>query len=153
MRISALAEYEPPLCGEAEEYRWVTPAPRLAPVLVAAPSPALGREALGRMFGLVLEAMDGRRPVVQLRGVMSASVYEAMVTRVRSAAGWTHRLGSLRACWVSGEVVEVSATVRVWRRGREAGWRAVAVVGRVELRESGWIFTYFRVLAPSRASI
>ncbi|WP_133794145.1 Rv3235 family protein [Actinokineospora alba] len=151
MRISALAEYEPPLCGEAEENRWITPAPRLVSVVaVPSPTPGLGREALGRMFGLVLEALDGRRPVAQLRGTMSAGVYEAMVTRVRSSSGWTHRLASLRSCAVSESVVEVSATVRVFRRG--APWRAVAVVGRVELREEGWVFTYLRVITPASSA-
>ncbi|MGH3858738.1 Rv3235 family protein [Actinokineospora sp.] len=149
MRISALAEYEPPLCGEAEENRWITPAPRVVSVVpVPSPDPGLGREALGRMFGLVVEALDGRRPVAQLRGAMSAAVYEAMVTRVRSGSGWTHRLASVRSCAVSEEAVEVSATVRVFRRGRESAWRALAVVGRVELRNEAWIFTYLRVITP-----
>ncbi|MBC6448375.1 Rv3235 family protein [Actinokineospora xionganensis] len=151
MRISALAEYEPPLCGEAEENRWITPAPRLVSVgAVRAPAPGLGQESLSRMFGLVLEALDGRRPVAQLRGAMSAGVYEAMVTRVRSASGWTHRLASLRSCAVSGAVVEASATVRVWRRG--SPWRAVAVVARVELSAHGWVFTYLRVITPASSA-
>ncbi|WP_436494707.1 Rv3235 family protein [Actinokineospora sp. HUAS TT18] len=140
MRAHVLAEYEPPLLGEAEELRWRTPPPRPpAPVPLVPYDAGPSRADLTRLFGLVLEAMEGRRPVAQLSAIMSPPVYEAMFTRARVAAGRRFRLAGLHQCRVAADAIEVAATV-------DAGRRVVAVAARLE-RETTWLFTYFRFIA------
>jgi hypothetical protein len=144
VRIYTLAEYEPPYLGEAEEVRWRTPPPR--PVAVVPIVPFDGGPSMAdlvRLFGLVLETMAGRRPVVQLSAIMSPAVYEAMSTRVRGTAGGRYRLLRLRPCRVAESALEVSATV-------DTVGRVVAVAARLE-RDEGWRFTYFRFLTTNTA--
>ncbi|MGQ0840090.1 Rv3235 family protein [Actinokineospora sp.] len=155
--LSTLPEYEPPVLGEHEP-PWSTPAPRperrvveLSWTRADAPvrdEPGAARNALWRLMTLLLEALDGRRPLAQLRGAMDAPVYEAMLTRVRVSGGSRHRLLSLHTCRVGPGAVELCASVRVWATCRPDGWRGMSVAGRVELVGGTWRCTALRPLLP-----
>ncbi|WP_054055478.1 Rv3235 family protein [Alloactinosynnema sp. L-07] len=137
--MHVLAEYEPPYLGEAEEFRWRIPPPRPPAVVRVVPFDAgPSRATLARLFGLVFEAMEGRRPVAQLSAIMSPQVHAAMTTRTRATAGHRFRLLRLHPCRVAADAVEVSATV-------DTGRRVVAVAARLE-RDGDWRFTCLRFL-------
>ncbi len=90
----------------------------------------------------LLEALDGRRPLNQLRHVVSPKVYEALRTRVnrRPITHGPIRLRTARAGRPSPRVIEASGTV-AW------GGRILAVVARLEKRRTTWRCTEFRLLS------
>lgn len=101
----------------------------------------------GKLVSVVLEVLDGRRPVRLLRELAVAGLAARLAERVR--AGSSSRLvRAPRVCHPSRFVAEVSATVRRGGRagGRSGGQRVVAVAARVEHRGGRWWFTSFSVL-------
>ncbi|GDY31286.1 Rv3235 family protein [Gandjariella thermophila] len=88
----------------------------------------------------VIEVLDGRRPVAQLRGLLSEQVYAALQTRVRTGCrGPARRLHRVHICHPAAGVAEVSATF-----GNAHRTHAVAL--RLECRAGGWRCTALRVL-------
>ncbi len=141
MLLNLLEEFEPP--------QWPTPPPRRRwpePDAPVRDEPGATRDAVWRTLTLLLESLDGRRPLTQLRDLLPDPVYEAMATRVRGTTGHRHRLVSLHTCRVSPVAVEVAATVRRWPPGKPETWRARALAGRVELVQESWRFTALRLL-------
>ncbi|PRY43874.1 Rv3235 family protein [Umezawaea tangerina] len=96
--------------------------------------PELSEEEGRRLVVVVLEGVDGLRPLGQLAGVVSGEVLRGLRVEVGRS-----RLGRLRVCRVGVGVVEMAGTVV--RGGRV---RALAV--RVEFVDGGWRCVVFRVL-------
>ncbi|MBB5955180.1 hypothetical protein FHS29_001750 [Saccharothrix tamanrassetensis] len=91
-----------------------------------------------RLVAAVVEAVDGRRPLAQLTGVLTAPA-AAEVGRARSS-GQGVRLDGVRLCRISGEVTELAGVV-VTRRGRVR-----ALAARIEWRGDCWRCTEFHLL-------
>ncbi|WP_026424489.1 Rv3235 family protein [Actinokineospora inagensis] len=138
MQVRALVAYEPAI--EADEERWRTPPASPVRSLVLRGVP---REFLWRVLMLLLEALEGKRALAQLHGILPAETYEAMLTRRRGPRA-RYRLMRVHTCEVSAGVVEVAAVVRIMP---EVGkWWVRVMAGRVE-RESGeWRWRVLRLV-------
>lgn len=153
--LYSLPAYEPP--HEPEEpgppVRWSSLRPASGPqlTLVAPPTEPTPPppEVLWRLVLHLIEALDGRRPVTQLRAMLSDTAYEALLTRLRTATpGRRHRLRRLHTCAPTSEAVELSAVLEVVDSaappGRPGRTRAAAI--RLELVQDRWRCTVMRVL-------
>lgn len=151
MLVNALVEYEPAPSTPggsapppARPRRRAAPPPRHPTPARNEPGPT--RTALWRLLAALVEALDGRRQMTQLRPAMALPVYEAMLTWSRGAD--RHRLRSLHTCRTSPTAVEMCASVRV---DGPTGWRLVALAGRIESVEGVWRLTALRLLLPGTA--
>ncbi|MBP2339084.1 hypothetical protein JOF41_005262 [Saccharothrix coeruleofusca] len=90
-----------------------------------------------RLLSAVVEAVDGRRSLGQLRAVLRGPALEEVGRLFSPGVGV--RLGTVRLCWVSNGVAEIGGTVR--QRSRVRGLAA-----RVELVEGAWRCTRFQLL-------
>ncbi len=106
----------------------------VVPAMRVAPERRLTEEDARRLLTFVVEALDGRRPVPQLIGVMG----EEAVRELRVVNG-RMRLGRVRVCRVASDAAEISGTVL-------RGERVHALAARVEHSEGGWICVVFKVL-------
>lgn len=94
----------------------------------------------------VLEVLDGRRQVSQLRTLLPDQAYEALLTRLRTTVpGARHQLRRLRACYPSEAAVELAAVVEVVPPGQRRG-RVFAAAGRFELHRGAWRCLVLRML-------
>lgn len=147
LALRALPDYEPDAEG-GPPARWSSLRPRRGPQLslVAPPPPApVSTEALGRLFTRVLEVLDGRRQVGQLRTLLPDAAYEALLTRLRMVGpGSRHVLRRLRVCHPAVGVVEVSAVVEV--RSASGRTRVIAAAARFERVEATWRCAVLRFL-------
>jgi hypothetical protein len=104
------------------------------PAMRVPPERRLGEDDARRLVAFVLEALDGRRPLPQLAGVVDEDVVrELRIEPVRL------RLGRLRVCRVAPDAAELSGTVL-------RGERVHAVAARVEHVDGNWVCTVFKVL-------
>jgi len=131
--------------------RWSSLRPASGPQLHLVPPPAAPDEppvapaALAQVLRRVLEVLDGRRPVVQLRSLLPDVAFEALLTRLRTVSpGCRHMLRGLRTCYPTRTAVEVSAVIgmRV-PSGRE---RMVAAAARFERHGDRWLCAVLRIL-------
>ncbi|MEV4319238.1 Rv3235 family protein [Actinocrispum sp. NPDC049592] len=100
----------------------------------------------------ILEVLDGRRPITQLRGVLSETVYEATLTRLRTTPPTTirHTLTTLHTCRPSPTAIELcgrldtSTTTTTSRPTRTTK----AYTARLDLQDetSPWTCTFWRIL-------
>jgi uncharacterized protein DUF6459 len=167
---SPLPEYQPPLRAvppEPDEFdfedptvRWHTPQPVDGPAFrLPAPDPprhvpvwdepGRTREVAKRMLALVLEVLDGRRPVTHLRAAVDKPVYESLLTRSRlsAAAGHQHRLRTLRTCRPAPGILELSAIVLITTQTSRHP-TPVALAARLALHRDRWQCTALRPLYP-----
>ncbi|SER84173.1 Rv3235 family protein [Actinokineospora terrae] len=141
MRINALPEYEPPL-AEADEERWFTPPAWPVPARVIRGAP---REACWRLVTLLLEALEGKRQVAHLHGMLPGAAYEGLLTRAKGGRT-QYRLLRLHVEEVAVGVVEMAATVRVVPLERAEGWHVKVCLGRMEQVEGEWRCTVLRLV-------
>ncbi|MEV6555353.1 Rv3235 family protein [Nocardia sp. NPDC051756] len=92
---------------------------------------------------LVLEALDGRRPVVQLRRLVAPSVLAAIETLARSAPPG-HGLGPALLTKLGVELTGPN-TAEVYG-SYQRGNRVFALAACVVLHRTGWQLSAFRVL-------
>jgi hypothetical protein len=94
-----------------------------------------------RLLCVVLEVLDGRRPVVQLNDLFSDTALRAVSRQVRLTGRGSRpaRLGRVHTSSPAPGAIEVAATIS---RGR----RVHAVAARLELRGKVWTCTAFHVL-------
>ncbi|MBM7812986.1 Rv3235 family protein [Saccharothrix algeriensis] len=102
------------------------------------PAPDRRAATAHRLLAAVVEAVDGRRPLAQLAGVLTAPA-AAGVGRAM-AAGQGVRLGGVRLCRITHEVTELAGVV-VTRRGRVR-----ALAARMEWAGDHWCCTEFHLL-------
>ena len=149
--LRALPEYEPTHApGEAfEPQRWSSLRPASGPQLrlVAPPQEAtITPEALWRLLIRLLEVLEGRRNVGQLRTLLSDAAYEALLTRLRTTApGRAHRLRRIRACYPSPTAVEVAGVVDI-AAGAGEPRRVCAMATRLERAGDAWHCAVLRLL-------
>lgn len=151
-QLRALQDYEPADADHPalEPAPADVPAPRAVPRTVAVLN---ARQLL--MF--VVEAVDGRRPLAQLTGLLTSAAMEE-VSRV-VAPGRHARLGTLHTCRVSTLAVEIAATVTQnaapqnaapqkssTRKSTTRNTRVRALAARVELHDDTWKCALFRLL-------
>ncbi|WP_433576421.1 Rv3235 family protein [Nocardia brasiliensis] len=92
---------------------------------------------------LVLEVLDGRRPVAQVRPLTSASVFAALETLARTAPrGAALGPAQLTKIGVEPAGPKTAEVYGTYQRGH----RIFAVAARVALHRAGWQLTAFRVL-------
>ncbi|WP_227980350.1 Rv3235 family protein [Nocardia spumae] len=88
-----------------------------------------------RSLRLVLEVIDGRRPLGQLRSVVEPTVLAAVETLARTAAA-ERRLGS--AVLVTVKTAEITANGAEVCAGYDRGRRRFAIAARLVLRRGRW---------------
>lgn len=124
---------------ETEE-RWSTPVAPVEPQVTVQPAPDDG--AYRQMLTRVLEVLDGRRPVGQLRTLLAGPVFEATLTRLRTRPpGVRYQLQSVHSCRPSPDAVELCARITTARDRRSR-----ALVMRLERRQGGWRCVFLRIL-------
>ncbi len=148
--LRALPDCEPTHApGEEEPRRWSSLRPASGPQLTLVapprkPDAAVTPETLWRLLVRVLEVLEGRRAVGQLRTLLSDPAYEALLTRLRTTRpGRAHRLRRLRACYPSETAVEVAAVIDI-----AAGpvQRVCAMAARLERTGDTWHCAVLRLL-------
>jgi hypothetical protein len=152
--LYSLPDYEPPHEPGAPDQprRWSSLHPSRGPQLAlvvpldepAAPAP----EVLWRLLLHLLEVLDGRRTVSQLRTIVSEVAYEALLTRLRTTPpGRQHRLRRLRTCHPTSEAVELSAVLEIsGGPAPSAPLRVRAVAVRLERVDDRWHCAVLRIL-------
>jgi hypothetical protein len=147
--LRRLPDYEPDEEPEGRLLRWSSLQPAVGPQLelVRQPDvPVVPPQALWRLVAIVLEVLDGRRQVGQLRTLLPDQAYEALLTRLRTTVpGARHQLRRLRACYPSEVAVELTAVVEVVLPGQKRG-RVFAAAGRFELHRDAWRCLVLRML-------
>ncbi|MCS7481672.1 Rv3235 family protein [Umezawaea endophytica] len=131
VQVRALGAVELPVVGV------VVPAMRVSPERVLSER-VLSEGEARRLLMFVVEALEGRRSLGQLVGVVGEEAVRELRVGVGAGAGRV-RLGTVRVCRVGGGVAEVSGTL-----GRDGRVRAVAA--RVEYLDGGWVCVVFKVL-------
>ncbi|QIS22384.1 Rv3235 family protein [Nocardia terpenica] len=162
--LSLAPGFEPPLAAGAPAKPGPPPCRRTAPRAAAAVreyaaarrSPHDGRSASSgtpdetasaatrfaeRSMRVVLEVLDGRRPVTQLRPLATPTVVAAVETLLRTGGG--RHLGpavlvSVRATFVTSAAVEVCG-------GYDRGDRHFAMAARIVTRRGGWRLAALRL--------
>jgi hypothetical protein len=144
--LRALPEYEPSHAPGEEPRRWSSLRPASGPQLTLVAPPPITPEALGRLLVRVLEVLEGRRAVGQLRTVLSDAAYEALLTRLRTTTpGRVHRLRRLRACYPTLTAVELAAVIDIAATSGERR-RVCALAARLERTDDVWHCTVLRLL-------
>ena len=139
--LRPLRGYEP--TGLEPPDRWSTPKPRTEPqVTVADAKPDDGQ--FRAMLTKVLEVLDGRRPIGQLRTLLADPVYEATLTRLRTTPrNVRYLLYSVHACWPVMDAVELTGRLEVARDGPR---RSLALAARLERRQGAWQCVFLRII-------
>lgn len=149
--LRRLPDYEPDDEPDGRLLRWSSLQPAVGPQLELVPpavavAPVVPPQSLWRLMAIVLEVLDGRRQVSQLRTLLPDQAYEALLTRLRTAVpGARHQLRRLRACYPSDAAVELTAVVEVVLPGQRRG-RVFAAAGRFELHRDAWRCLVLRML-------
>src|SRR5437660_1448506 len=145
---STLSEYQPPLRvvpPDPDEFdfddptvRWHTPPAAIGPAYPLPPpdcpvwdEPGQVRDLIWRLLCVVLEVLDGRRPIDHLRGTLTPAVFESLRTRCHRTAGRQHRLRTLHTCRPAQGALEICGTVAV---SFAKHTKAIAIAARVEQR-------------------
>lgn len=143
MRLRALADCEPdgPATCRGSRPPEVAGGPPAAEAPVAVTPPGPTQAELRRLVGAVLEVLEGRRPVTQLKRYLGATCYEALRTRAAAEARRrrSHRLCRLHVSRPAARSIELCATV-------EVGDRMLAAAASVEIARHGWCCTTLRFL-------
>lgn len=149
VQLHALPDYEPTHepGDPTPPRRWSSLRPPSGPQLtlvVPEQDPPPPPESLWRLLRHVLEVLDGRRAVGQLRTLLSDPAYEALLTRLRTTpVGRRHRLRRLHTCYPSTDAVEMSAVLEI--TGEDRG-RVRAAAIRMERHEDRWHCAVLRIL-------
>ena len=121
------------------------PSLRLLPPPAPAIRPRTPPPALVRVLRQVLEALDGRRPVEQLRPLLSRTVRHDLLARLREVGtGGQHTLRSIHTCRPAADVVEVSVVIDY--RPPAGPPRVVAAATRFERDGARWRCTVLALL-------
>jgi len=149
-RFRPLPDYEPD-DGDGLPMRWSSLRPatgpqlRLVPPVSSQDGQPVAPAALAQVLRRVLEVLDGRRPVGQLRSLLPDAAFEALLTRLRTVRpGCRHALVGLRTCYPTRTVVEVSAVIGM--RVPEGRERVVAAAARFERHGDRWLCAVLRFL-------
>ncbi|AHI01242.1 hypothetical protein GCM10010174_11540 [Kutzneria viridogrisea] len=97
------------------------------------------RGVIRRLLAAVVEVLDGRRPVDQLRTQLTPMAHAALRTRVVRSSRTPGKLRSLHLCAPGPRVVEACATI-------EVGGRVRAMAARFELAGDAVRCTVLRLL-------
>jgi hypothetical protein len=144
IRLRSLPDYEPEDAGR----RWSSLRPATGPQLRLVPPPGEPRvppAALLRVMRHVLEVLDGRRSVTQLRTLLPDDAFESVLTRLRTAGpGNRHALRSMRTCYPVPTAVEVAIVID--HRAPSGLERVLAAAARFERATDEWLCKVLRLL-------
>jgi hypothetical protein len=104
---------------------------KVVPPVVATPPDPPGMEEVQRLLAGVLEALDGRRPVAQLEGVLPRRYQRELLT---SPGPGPRRLRSLHLSRTEAEIIDVCGRVEQTNRSR-------ALTGRMAYDQGKWLLT------------
>jgi uncharacterized protein DUF6459 len=123
--------------------RWSSPRPRTEPqVTMAGAKPDDGQFRV--MLTKVLEVLDGRRHIGQLRTLLADPIYEATLTRLRTTPrDLRYLLYSVHACWPAPDAVELTGRVET---ARGSARRFQALAARLERRQGTWKCVFLRLI-------
>jgi hypothetical protein len=152
VRLRPLPDYEPEHARtpsrRRSRLRPVTgPQLRLAPPPQPPGQPPVPPAALARVLRHVLEVLDGRRPVGQLRSLLPDDAFESVLTRLRTTRpGGRHALRSMHPCYPVPTAVEVAVVIDY--RPPSGRRRVLAAATRFELEHDAghWLCTVLRLL-------
>lgn len=143
--------HEPGTPGPPRRWSSLRPVrgPQLALVAPPEEPAAPDRRLLWRLVGHLLEVLDGRRSVNQVRSILSDGAYEALLTRLRTTVpGRQHRLRRMRSYYPTSEAVELCAVLEIvdglGRARRTRRVRAAAI--RLERVGDQWHCVVLRIL-------
>jgi hypothetical protein len=149
IRLRPLPDYEPDEVRGPR--RWSSLRPVSGPQLALAPpppppgQPPVPPAELARLLRRVLEVLDGRRPVGQLRSLLPDVAFEALLTRLRTAGpGGRHTLRKVRTCYPTPTAVEVSAVIDI--RSPTGQKRVMAAAARFDNDGDHWQCQVLRLL-------
>jgi hypothetical protein len=135
------------LTASYAEERWASPRPVVEPQVTVVPRDSPDNGPYRQMLTRVLEVLDGRRPIGQLRSLLTGPIFEATLTRLRMTppSGVRYQLQSVHSCRPGPDVVELCGRVEVTRGGSHER-RAVALTARLELHFGAWQCVFLRLL-------
>lgn len=96
---------------------------------------------VGRVLTMLLEAYDGRRPVPQIRGLVTPEVFAGLSGPHRARP--RHRMRRVHVCTPVPGVIEACARV-------EVDGRSFALAARFTQTPAGWQCVRFALLKPGR---
>jgi hypothetical protein len=98
-------------------------------------------QATGLLLRAIVEVLDGRRPLVQLRDRLEKRVFAALQTRTRAIQPTTDalQLRSMHGYQTAGGAIEACATL-------QQGEHCRALAARLNGRKSGWLCTALQIL-------
>jgi hypothetical protein len=100
---------------------------------------------VARVLRQVVEAMDGRRPIEQLRPLLTRAAFAGLVSWLRAGGpGSRHTLRSIHTCRPTAAVVEASVVID--HRSPTGPRRVVAAAARFEREGEGWRCTVLVLL-------
>ncbi|TCO65703.1 Rv3235 family protein [Actinocrispum wychmicini] len=146
--LRPLRGYEPTDEIPLDLERWATPKPMVEPQLILTEeTPDDGQ--LRTMLTKVLEVLDGRRHIAQVRTLLADPIYEATLTRLRTMPAATrYQLYSVHTCWPTPNAVEMTGRLETTRPGHR---RAQALTARMERRQGIWTCVFLRILEGRQA--
>jgi uncharacterized protein DUF6459 len=99
---------------------------------------------LARLVAMLLEVLDGSRPVAQLRMLITDDVRAFATARAQEAtsAGVRYRLRKLHSCRPTERAIEMTAIAATGVADRD-----LAVAVRLDRRTDGWVCTALEVVA------
>jgi Family of unknown function (DUF6459) len=126
--------------------RWASLRPVTEPQVTVQPD-GLNETPFKQMLTKVLEVLDGRRQIGQLRTLLASPVYEATLTRLRVTppTGLRYRLQSVHSCHLPPNTIELCGRVETTRRG-SSHRRSQALAARLERRRDTWQCVFLRIL-------
>ena len=150
VQLRRLPDYEPD-DGDGPPMRWSSLRPatgpqlRLVPPTPEADGPPVPPAALAQVLRRVLEVLDGRRPVQQLRSLLPDVAFEGLLTRLRKVRpGSRHTLRRLLTCYPTRTAVEVTAVIGM--RVPEGQVRVLGAAARFERHDDRWLCAMLRIL-------
>jgi hypothetical protein len=130
-------------CGGQRQAQGEVRQPSRAAAFQAAadlPDERAARETVAWVVRLVLEVIDARRPIAQLKGVATTTVLRYVrAARLAAYPARSSRLLSIRICSPTGEVIEAAAVVRIEQRTR-------ALAARFEQGQGQWRCVSLRII-------
>lgn len=112
-------------------------APRLTVALPVVS--ATDRATVERIFVVLGEVLDGRRPEAQLKGTAPVLRYVRAARSTRARTAGATRVLSLRTTCPARDAIEAAAVVQLNGRPR-------AVAGRLQNADGRWVLTEVRIL-------
>jgi hypothetical protein len=144
--MHTLPAYEPPRGRRLRDWRSRRASPPLRVLPPAPPGPTWGEppemhHRLARLVAMLLEVLDGSRPVAQLKMLTTEDVRAAAIAHAQAATSVRYRLRRLHSCRPTERAIELTAIAATGVSDRD-----LAVAVRLDRRTDGWVCTALEVV-------